>query len=131
MTKDLRPFVYVCYRDHVLFRNSDHTLYKPVLRETVGWLHKENREAVWILWERSLTLLPHERIQPQQSGLVLLKNDIVKMKRLPLQNLQKNAPFPLKSIGDSPYRCQVGDRRQSGTKNLANITERKQKHGTA
>jgi hypothetical protein len=127
---ELKPVVYVRYRDHVLFRNADHTLYKPSLRETIGWLHKENPEAVWILWERSLTPLPHEKIQPQQSGMVLLKSDIIEMRRLPLRNIQNNPPLRLKTQDGLPYGCQVGDRRKSGTKNLAKAAEGKENHGT-
>mgnify|MGYP005844832473 CR=1 FL=1 len=79
--------VYVRYLDHVLFRNSDASLFKPALRETVGWLHRETADAVWLLWERSVKLLPHERSPAEESGLVLLKSDIVEMRRLPLQKI--------------------------------------------
>lgn len=78
--------VYMRYRDHVLFRNTNHALYKPALRETVGWLQKESTEAVWILWERSLEPLPHERNPAKESGLVLLKSDVIEIRRLPLQD---------------------------------------------
>ncbi|MDI6848134.1 MAG: hypothetical protein QMD23_08480, partial [Candidatus Bathyarchaeia archaeon] len=66
--------IYVRYRDHVLFRNTDQALYKPVLRETVGWLEKESPEAIWILWERSAEPLPRlgspdGKIPPKPSRL--------------------------------------------------------------
>jgi len=79
--------VYVRYLDHVLFRNSDAGLFAPALRETVGWLHSETADAVWLLWERSVKPLPHERSTAEESGLVLLKSDIVEMRRLPLQKV--------------------------------------------
>jgi len=77
-----RPLVYVRYRDHVLFRHSDPKLYSPVVREAVGWLMKEDNQAVWILWERNVEPLPHERIRPEESGLILLKTDIIELRRL-------------------------------------------------
>jgi hypothetical protein len=73
--------VYIRYRDHVLFRNADLSLYKPAVRETIGWLKKESDEAIWILWDRSVTPLPHERTGTE-SGLVILKSDIIEMRKL-------------------------------------------------
>lgn len=74
--------VYIRYKDHVLFRDSDPCLYKPSIRETVGWLMKENEEAVWIIWDRSVHTLPYEKVQPWESGLVILKSHILEMRRL-------------------------------------------------
>lgn len=70
------------YRDHVLFRNTDPNLYRPTIRECIGWIIKEDNEAVWVLWDRSLKPLPHERIQTGESGLVLLKSDILEMRKV-------------------------------------------------
>lgn len=85
--------VYVRYLDHVLFRNSDAGLFRPALRETVGWLHRETTDAVWLLWERSVEPLPHERSPAEESGLVLLKSSIVEMRRLPLQEILNGLLF--------------------------------------
>ena len=74
--------VYIRYRDHVLFRNADPSLYRPAIRECVGWVVKENRDAVWVLWDRSVETLPHERTGPEESGLIILKNEVLKMRRL-------------------------------------------------
>ena len=74
--------VYIRYRDHVLFRNADPNIYRPAVREVVGWLVKENDEAVWILWDRSVCRLPHERIRAEESGLVILRSDILELRRL-------------------------------------------------
>lgn len=74
--------VYVRYRDHVLFRNVDSSIYRPHEREAVGWLVKENEEAVWILWDRSVQKLPYERTKPEESGLVILKAVILELRRL-------------------------------------------------
>lgn len=74
--------VHIRYRDHVLFRNVDPDLYHPSIRECVGWIVKENDDAVWILWDRSVKKLPHERTRPSESGLVILKSDILEMRKL-------------------------------------------------
>jgi len=74
--------VYIRYRDHILFRNADPGLYQPAIRECVGWVLKENDDAVWILWDRSVEPLPHERFPASESGLVILKSDILEMKKI-------------------------------------------------
>ena len=74
--------VYIRYRDHVLYRRTDAGKMRPQVREAVGWLHKENGEAVWILWDRGISNLPHERVRPEESGLVLLKADVLELRRL-------------------------------------------------
>jgi len=74
--------VLVRYHDHVLFRNVNPDGLKPALRETVGWLVKEDPDAVLILWDRSVERLPHERSEAVTSGLVILRADIVEMRRL-------------------------------------------------
>jgi hypothetical protein len=77
-----RCVVYIRYRDHVLFRNANSSLYSSAVRETVGWLIKENGGAVWILWDRSVEPLPHEGVPASESGLVVLKTDIIEMRRI-------------------------------------------------
>jgi hypothetical protein len=73
------PLVLVRYRDHILFRNLDPSEMRPQLRETVGWLAKETPEAVLILWDRGL---PHGRVEDRASGLVILRGEIVELRRL-------------------------------------------------
>jgi len=77
-----QEIVYVRYLDHVLFRNADHSLYKPAIRECVGWILKESGDAVWILWDRSVCRLLYERTLPIESGLVIVKSDILEMRKL-------------------------------------------------
>jgi hypothetical protein len=76
------PLVLVRYRDHILFRNLDPSEMRPQLRETVGWLAKETPEAVLILWDRGLEGLPHGRVEDRASGLVILRGEIVELRRL-------------------------------------------------
>ncbi|MGQ9469119.1 MAG: hypothetical protein ACUVTD_04750 [Nitrososphaerales archaeon] len=74
--------VYVRYKDHVLFRNTDPKALEPDVRETVGWLLKEDDDSILILWDRSVKKLPHERACLKESGLVILKADIMELKRI-------------------------------------------------
>jgi hypothetical protein len=118
--------VYVRYLDHVLFRNTDPCLLKPALRETIGWLHKENRKAIWLLWDRSVKPLPHERTPAKEAGLVLLKSDIVEMRKLPLQDFLN---WILCSSSALNYNRRVGAS-ECEAKNSAIVESRKGKsHG--
>ena len=56
---------HVRYLDHVLFKNVDSGLCKPVMREVVGWLVKENDEAMWIVCEQKR----RKSFRPESSGL--------------------------------------------------------------
>lgn len=76
------PLVLVRYRDHLLFRNLNTRDVKPVVRETVGWLVRETPEALLILWDRSVSPLPQGRMEPKASGLVLLRGDVISIRRL-------------------------------------------------
>ncbi|MEM2370763.1 MAG: hypothetical protein QXH51_07665 [Candidatus Bathyarchaeia archaeon] len=74
------PLVYVRYLDHVLFRNSKPSDYRPCIRETVGWLDYEDDLAIRILWERSVTRLPNQIDDEAFSGLVILKKNILEVR---------------------------------------------------
>jgi hypothetical protein len=78
----LGSVVYIRYMDHVLFRNSDPNLFQTTVRESVGWLMKEDEHAVWILWDKSICRLPHEKVEPVESGIIILKAEILELKRL-------------------------------------------------
>lgn len=53
---------------------------KPSIREVVGWLVHETLEAVYICCDRSVDPLPCEK--PSESGLVILKSDILERKEI-------------------------------------------------
>jgi hypothetical protein len=78
----LGSIVYISYFDHLIFRNCEPNLFQIPVRESVGWLMKEDEHAVWILWDRSVCRLPHEKIQPAESGAIILKAEILELKRL-------------------------------------------------
>jgi hypothetical protein len=77
-----KPLVYVKYLDHVLYRNMVPSAEpKPVVRETVGWLMRENDEVVWIVWDKAAAPSRLEKLDPA-SSLVILKRCILEMRRL-------------------------------------------------
>jgi hypothetical protein len=79
--------VYIRYKDHVLFKNIQQPIEEAVERETIGWLSKETSEII---------LIEHDRTTPnlqlctgQSNGLIILKNCILEMRLLPLQENSK------------------------------------------
>ena len=73
-----RPIVYVCYWDHVLFKDTNVDLCCPMLRETVGWLDHEDSTCVRIVWERMANSLIEA--DKKSTGLVILKSAILQFK---------------------------------------------------
>ena len=73
---------YVRYLDHVLFKNVDSGLCKPIMREVAGWLVKENDEAIWIVCERSVEKTYNQKVKVCESGLVILKSDLLEIKKI-------------------------------------------------
>ena len=69
--------VYIHYLDHVFVRNSRPCQYDPMNREALGWLAKEDEKAVWIITDRAIT-----PVMDLDSGLVILKSDVLELKRL-------------------------------------------------
>ena len=68
---------YVIYRDHVEFRNSNSITMRPCVRETIGWKAFENSEAICICSD--LPAKPLENLKTKESGLLILKSDIIEL----------------------------------------------------
>ena len=80
---DSGKLVFVRYRDHLLLRNVDDlSQFQPSIRECVGWLLKENDQAVYLVWDRSVNPQRHERPNPEHSGLVILKSEILERREI-------------------------------------------------
>ncbi|MCJ7424597.1 hypothetical protein MUP01_10075 [Candidatus Bathyarchaeota archaeon] len=77
-----RALTYVRYRDHVLYHRSNPESQSPQIRETVGWLVYEGEEYITICWDRDADPPTLKGGDPKASGLVLLRGDILEMKRL-------------------------------------------------
>ena len=54
---------------------------RPDIRETIGWLFKENEEFLVLLWDRPLNRGPQES-EVLSGGLVLLKSDILEVREI-------------------------------------------------
>lgn len=76
--------VYICYKDHVLFRNTPKPTEGAAERETVGWLTQETDELLCIQHDRTAEN-PHSS-SGTASGLLLLKSCILEIRMLPLKN---------------------------------------------
>jgi len=78
----MAELVYLKYRDHVLFKNMDSSTVVPAERETIGWIIKENDQALWVVSDRPSKNLPKLEKHVEESGLVILKTDILEMRSL-------------------------------------------------
>lgn len=74
--------VYVRYLDHVLFRDADPSLYKPFIREALGWLDYEDDHCIRLVWERYAEPAIREESKPRATGLIILKSAILEMRKL-------------------------------------------------
>lgn len=82
MTKP-ESLVYVRYRDHVLYHRSDPVSLRPQVRECVGWLVYDCAEYIIVSWDRDAEPPTLKGGDPKASGLVVLRSDILELRRLP------------------------------------------------
>ena len=69
--------IYIRYKDHVLFRNSDPKLYEgSIIREALGWQVRETEEALFLTHDRSVKPFPNEVCE---TGLIILKSEILEI----------------------------------------------------
>ena len=74
--------VLVRYQDHLFYHRSDPLAHAPASRETVGWLVYECAEYIILCWDRDAEPPTLKGGDPKASGLVLLRSDILELKRL-------------------------------------------------
>jgi len=82
MAPDIGYLVRVRYYDHVLFKDSDASQYRPWVRECVGWLDYEDDEYVRLVWERFAMPDPPNEAKPRATGLVILRKAIIEERRI-------------------------------------------------
>lgn len=75
-------FVYVRYRDHVIYHRGSPEAMKPQTREAVGWLLYDYADYIIICWDRDAGPPSLRGGDPKASGLVVLRSDILEMKRI-------------------------------------------------
>jgi hypothetical protein len=86
---EFKGLIFIRYYDHVLYNRSPALAMKPQVRETVGWLVYECEYYVTITWDRDADPPTLKGGDSKASGLVLLKSDILQMKKLPLQEISE------------------------------------------
>jgi len=74
--------VFVRYRDHVLFHRAGAHTQAPQTRECVGWLVYEALDYIIVTWDRDANPPTLKGGDPKASGLVVLRSDILELKRL-------------------------------------------------
>ena len=74
--------MFVRYLDHVLYHRSDPLAVVPQTRECVGWLIHEHKDYVIICWDRDAGPPTLKGGDPKASGLVLLRPDILELRRI-------------------------------------------------
>ena len=116
-----RELVSVRYLDHVLYHRTSALSMKPQVREAVGWLVYECDQYVTLTWDHDSEPPTLRGGDPKASGLVLLKSDILELKKLgtqpqPLQktsNCHLNSPQP---IQEDEYAFRPTERKTHGAK---------------
>ena len=79
---EFKGLIFVRYVDHVLYNRSSALAMKPQIREAVGWLVYECEQYVTLSWDRDAEPPTLHGGDPKASGLVLLKSEILELKRL-------------------------------------------------
>lgn len=93
--------VYVRYEDHVLYKNLEQPIADAVDRETVGWLTKETDEIMLIEHDRTIPCL--QIPTGQGNGIIILKNCIIEMYKLLLQEPSEGHLNSQESISKNEY----------------------------
>ena len=122
-----KQMVFVRYLDHVLYNRSSALAVKPQVREAVGWLVYEGEQYVTLAWDCDAEPPTLKGGDPKASGLVLLKSDILQLKKLetnerPSQktsNCHLNSP---ETIVKDEYALQLKKRKTPGAKDSTRNT---------
>lgn len=95
----LKGLIFVRYVDHVLYHRTSALAIQPQIRQAVGWLIYECEQYVTLAWDHDAEPPTLKGGDPKASGLVLLKSDILELKRLNVYSLplQKNSEWLLNS----------------------------------
>ena len=123
---EFKGLIVVRYLDHVLYNRTSALVTKPQVREAVGWLVYECEQYVTLTWDRDAEPPTLKGGDPKASGLVVLKTNILELKKLEVcaLPLQKNSYWHLNSAtpkSKSEYALRPTERK----------TQRKQKGETA
>jgi hypothetical protein len=81
-THGMDKLIFVRYLDYVLYNRASALAMKPQSREAVGWLVYECEQYITLTWDRDAEPPTLKGGDPKASGLVLLKSDVLEMKKL-------------------------------------------------
>ncbi len=81
-THGMDKLIFVRYLDYVLYNRASALAMKPQSREAVGWLVYECEQYITLTWDRDAEPQTLKGVDPKASGLVLLKSDVLEMKKL-------------------------------------------------
>ena len=76
-----RRIIRIRYYDHVLFKNANPEIFKPAVREAVGFLDHEEEQFIRLIIDVPYKKLPYEKLN-QTSGLVFLNKNIIERKEI-------------------------------------------------
>lgn len=82
VSAEFKGLIFVRYLDHVLYNRNFAINMKPQVREAVGWLIYECDQYLTLSWDRDAEAPTLHGGDPKASGMVLLKSDILEMKRI-------------------------------------------------
>jgi hypothetical protein len=113
---EFEGLIFVRYLDHVIFNRTSALAMKPQVRETVGWLVYECEYYITITWDRDADPPTLKGGDPKASGLVLLKSDILLMKKLPLQEISEWLLNSRQYIVKDEFALQANEAKNSNKK---------------
>ena len=94
-----KRLIFVRYLDHVLYNRTSALAMKPQTREAVGWLIYDCEQYIIVAWDHDAEPPTLHGGDPKASGMVLLKSDIIALKRLKIEakNSHENSEWVLNS----------------------------------
>jgi hypothetical protein len=110
---EFKDLIFVRYVDHVVYSRASAMAMKPQIREAVGWLVYECSDYLTLIWDRDAEPPTLRGGDPKASGLVLLKSDILELKKMDLPSIMKNGNSLNLSatLGDNEYAPETSGRK--------------------
>jgi len=111
--KSMEELVFIRYADHVQYNRASAVAMQPQVREAVGWMVYECDQYITLTWDMDAEPPTLRGGDPKASGLVLLKSDVLELKRIPLQIISEwllNSPM---SIVKGEYALQPKEAKNS------------------
>ena len=87
--RSMDELVFIRYMDHVLYNRASAMTMQPQVREAVGWLVYECDQYITLSWDTDAEPPTIRGGDPKASGLVLLKSDVLELKKIPLQKISE------------------------------------------